>query len=72
MSKPLGTSTNSSGIEIPLEFEPLELYVFFTSGDLLDSPKWDRRHIDGDIKGTQHDSTHFDIAIELANYVSDK
>lgn len=61
-----------SAVQAVCDFRNVELYVFFTSGDLLDSPKWDRRHIDGDIKGTQHDSTHFDIAIELANYVSDK
>ena len=59
-----------SAVQAVCDFRNLELYVFFTSGDLLDSPKWDQRHINGDIEGTQHDSTHFDIAIELANYVS--
>ena len=59
-----------SAVQAVCDFRGLELYVFFTSGDLLDSPKWDKRHENGDIIGTQHDSTHFDIAIELANYVS--
>ena len=60
-----------SAVQAMCDFRNLELYVFFTSGDLLDSPKWDRRHEIGELEGTQHDPTHFDIAIELANYVSE-
>ena len=33
-----------SAVQAMCDFRNLELYVFFTSGDLLDSPKWDRRH----------------------------
>ena len=48
------------------DFRGLDLYVFFTSGDLLDAPKWDARNEDGSLSGTQHDTNHFDIALELA------
>ena len=41
--------------------------VILTSGDLLDSPEWDERHVEGEYAGTQHDARHFDIAIELVN-----
>lgn len=59
-----------SAVQAMCDFRNLEFYTFFTSGDLLDAPKWDKRHLEGEFKGTQHDSTHFDIAIELANYVT--
>ena len=52
------------------DFRNLNLYMFFTSGDLLDVPKWDARHKEGEIAGTQHDAGHFDIAIELAYAVA--
>lgn len=52
------------------DFRGLELYAFFTSGDLLDAPEWDMRCQEGEVKGTQHDPGHFRIALELARYVS--
>ena len=58
-----------SALQAMCNFRNLELYTFFTSGDLLDCPKWDERHKEGEIEGTQHDFTHFDIAIELANFI---
>ncbi|MBR3319576.1 nucleoside phosphorylase [Candidatus Saccharibacteria bacterium] len=58
-----------SAVQALCNFRKLELYAFFTSGDLLDGDKWNQRHVDGDLIGTQHDYTHFDIAIGLANYV---
>ncbi len=61
-----------SALQAMCNFRNLQLYVFFTSGDLLDAPKWDARCIIGEKKGTQHDSGHFDIALELAYYVSSK
>lgn len=61
-----------SAIQAMCNFRNLEFYTFFTSGDLLDAPEWDERHKDGEYKGTQHDSRHFDIAIELADYVCKK
>ena len=49
----------------------LDAYFFFTCGDLLDAPKWDARLKKNQKKDTQHDSGHFDIALELARYVTD-
>lgn len=59
-----------SGIQAMCSFRNLELYMFFTSGDLLDAPEWDTRCKKGQVTGTQHDAGHFDIAIALADYVS--
>ncbi len=50
-------------------FRGLELYYFLTSGDLLDAPVWDRRKEENQIEGTQHDNTHFEIALLLADYI---
>lgn len=61
-----------SAIQAVCDFRKLEFYTFFTSGDLLDAPKWDERHKSGELKGSQHDSGHFDIALELANYIVSK
>ena len=58
-----------AGLQAMCDFRALNLYMFFTSGDLLDAPKWDERHKKSEIKGTQHDAGHFDIALELARYV---
>lgn len=52
-------------------FRGLELYMFFTSGDLLDVPEWDPRNDGENTSGTQHDPGHFRIALELAGYVCD-
>lgn len=52
------------------DFRGLELYTFFTSGDLLDAPEWDKRHEDEELEGTQHDAGHFDIALGLAEFIS--
>ena len=56
-----------SAMQAVCDFRGLELYYFLTSGDLLDAPEWDKRHVEGEYAGTQHDTRHFDIAIELAN-----
>ena len=68
----ISVEMESSAVQALCNFRNKEFYTFFTSGDLLDSPKWDQRHENGDIIGTQHDSTHFDIAIELATYICNK
>ena len=60
-----------AGVQAVCAFRGLKLFAFFTSGDLLDSPKWTMRAKEGQIKHTQHDSGHFEIAIGLANYVSE-
>lgn len=59
-----------SAIQAMCDFRNLEFYTFFTSGDLLDAPNWDERHKKGEIIGTQHDSGHFEIALELADYLT--
>ena len=58
-----------AALQAVCDFRGLNLYVFFTSGDLLDSPKWDMRLYEDKKKGTQHDVGHFNIALELARYV---
>lgn len=59
-----------AGLQAMCDFKNLSLYMFFTSGDLLDAPKWDARRKEGELKGTQHDAGHFDIALTLADYVT--
>lgn len=60
-----------SALQAVCDFRGVDLYYFLSSGDLLDSPEWDRRITNpDDYTGTQHDSRLFDIAIELADYVS--
>lgn len=59
-----------SAMQSVCDFRGLKLYYFLTNGDLLDAPEWDERHAPGEYAGTQHDTRHFDIAIELANYIS--
>ena len=61
-----------SAMQAVCDFRGLDLYYFLTSGDLLDAPEWDERHEEGEYKGTQHDSRHFDIALELASYIIDR
>ncbi len=58
-----------AGVQAMCTFRGLELYPFFTSGDLLDAPEWDERGKDYQ-NGGQHDVGHFDIALALADYVS--
>lgn len=58
-----------AGLQAMCDFKGLDLYTFFTSGDLLDAPQWDSRRKEGQTKDTQHDVGHFNIALELAYYV---
>lgn len=58
-----------SAMQAVCDFRGLELYYFLTSGDLLDAPEWDERHVEDEYAGTQHDTRHFDIAIGLADYI---
>ena len=66
----LSVEMECAGVQAMCQFRGLKLYVFFTSGDLLDAPKWTQRMAAGQIKHTQHDSGHFDIALGLAEYVA--
>ena len=67
----LSVEMECAGVQAMCQFRGLKLYVFFTSGDLLDAPKWTQRMTAGQIKHTQHDSGHFDIALALAEYVAE-
>ena len=59
-----------SALQAVCNFRDLDYYSFFTSGDLLDAPSWDQRHVEGEYVGTQHDTRHFEIALGLADFVS--
>ncbi len=55
-----------AALQAACDFRGYELYYFLTSGDLLDAPQWDLRAEENSLAGTQHDTTHFEIAAELA------
>ena len=59
-----------SAVQAVCDFRGLDVYIFYTGGDLLDAPEWTMRKEEGQIKHTQHDSGHFDIALALAEYVA--
>ena len=60
-----------AAVQAMCDFRNLNAYFFFTGGDLLDAPEWDARMKKKQVKGTQHDAGHFDIALELARYVAE-
>ncbi|MGN0401196.1 MAG: nucleoside phosphorylase [Acetatifactor sp.] len=60
-----------SAVQAMCDYRNLNVYFFFTCGDLLDAPKWDARMKKNQKKNTQHDPGHFDIALELAGYVAE-
>ena len=59
-----------SAVQAVCDFRGLEVYMFFTGGDLLDAPEWTLRKEEGQIEHTQHDSGHFEIALALAEYAA--
>lgn len=61
-----------SAIQAMCDFRNLNVYMFLTCGDLLDAPKHLFRNGNGEYKGTQHDASHFEIALSLAEYVTEK
>lgn len=61
-----------AALQAMCDFRGLNFYTFFTSGDLLDAPEWDKRHKPDEWKGTQHDVGYFEIALELAKYIAEK
>lgn len=67
----ISVEMEASAIQAMCDFRKLDYYTFFSSGDLLDASKWDERKPKIGLKGTQHDSILFDIAIELAVYVAE-
>lgn len=60
-----------AAVQAMCDFRNLNAYFFFTGGDLLDAPEWDARMKKKQVKNTQHDAGHFDIALELARYVAE-
>ena len=58
-----------AGVQAMCDFRGVDLYAFFTSGDLLDAPEWNQR-IQENNDGGQHDVGHFSIALALAEYVA--
>ncbi len=65
----ISVEMEGSAVQAVCDFRGLEVYMFFTSGDLLDAPEWTDRREKGQIEHTQHDPGHFDIALALAEYV---
>lgn len=61
-----------AAVQAMCDFRNLQAYFFFTCGDLLDAPEWDARMKDHQVKDTQHDPGHFDIAVELALFIAKK
>lgn len=59
-----------AAIQAMCDFRNLELYMFLTCGDLLDAPEHLFRNGDEQYRGTQHDASHFEIALQLAGYVA--
>ncbi|MCQ2562239.1 MAG: nucleoside phosphorylase [Alphaproteobacteria bacterium] len=67
----ISVEMESAAVQAMCDFRGLDFYVFFTSGDLLDAPKWQQRHsFKNPIEGTKHDAKHFEIALELADFIS--
>ena len=67
----ISVEMEGSAVQAVCDFRGLDVYMFFTSGDLLDAPEWTDRREKDQIRDTQHDSGHFDIALALAEYVAD-
>lgn len=66
----ISVEMEGAAVQAVCDFRGLEVYMFFTGGDLLDAPEWTNRTEEGQIRHTQHDSRHFDIALALAEYTS--
>ena len=58
-----------AGVQAMCDFRNVNLYAFFTGGDLLDAPEWNARKNENNDAG-QHDVGHFSIALALAEYVA--
>ncbi len=68
----ISVEMEGSAVQAVCDFRGMEVYMFFTGGDLLDAPEWTMRKEKGQIRHTQHDSGHFEIALALAEYVTDR
>ena len=68
----ISVEMEGSAVQAVCDFRGMDVYMFFTSGDLLDAPAWTARRAEGQIRHTQHDPGHFDIALALAAYVAER
>ena len=66
----ISVEMEGAAVQAVCDFRGLEVYMFFTGGDLLDAPEWTQRREEGQIKHTQHDAGHFEIALALAEYAA--
>ena len=66
----ISVEMEGSAVQAVCDFRGLQVYMFFTGGDLLDAPEWTQRTVKGQIKHTQHDAAHFEIALALAEYAA--
>ena len=66
----ISVEMEGAAVQAVCDFRGLEVYMFFTGGDLLDAPEWTQRTEKGQIRHTQHDSGHFEIALALAEYAA--
>ena len=67
----ISVEMEGAAVQAVCDFRGLEVYMFFTGGDLLDAPEWTDRKAPGQIEQTQHDPGHFSIALALAEYAAD-
>ena len=68
----ISVEMEGSAVQAVCDFRGLEVYMFFTGGDLLDAPEWTARRTKGQVKHTQHDPGHFEIALALAEFAAER
>ena len=68
----ISVEMEGAAVQAVCDFRGLDVYMFFTGGDLLDAPEWTQRMEQGQIRHTQHDSGHFEIALALAEYAAEQ
>ena len=66
----ISVEMEGAAVQAVCDFRGLEVYMFFTGGDLLDAPEWTERRKKDQVAHTQHDSGHFEIALALAEYAA--
>lgn len=66
----ISVEMEGAAVQAVCDFRGLEVYMFFTGGDLLDASEWTSRQEKDQIRHTQHDSGHFEIALALAEYAA--
>ena len=66
----ISVEMEGAAVQAVCDFRGLDVYMFFTGGDLLDAPEWTNRLEEGQIERTQHDAGHFEIALALAEYAA--